>query len=449
MASVGTAARTATTLSAPTAVGDSVIKVASVTNMVAGEPVLLDTGANTETATIQTVGTAGATGTGVTLTAPLTLAHASGAAARDIGTGVTFTAPLAAAHASGSAARDLGLGITLTAPISKAHATNAATRDAGTGLVLTAPLTKAHPTGETAITPGTGIELNAPLTLAHAAGDATASTGITVTPALTSDHATGDAVTEPGLVEPAIDTPLPAYYGYKMTSLMTKPGSKITDLGKPVDRVYAFSSYLNGTESIELINTSDTTWKTVSLGTGSASGNTWQTSGYSLEHPAITQGTTTAGALASGITLEPESITVVSGAAATEPTVGVGPSSTVGGTVPATLSLSLGAPASFGAFTPGVAKDYTASTTANVISTAGDATLSVADPSATATGHLVNGAFSLPSALGGLGVIKTWSAPVSNDPVTIAFTQHIGATDALRTGAYSKTLTFTLSTTNP
>ena len=39
-----------------------------------------------------------------------------------------------------------------------------------------------------------------------------------------------------------------------------------------------------------------------------------------------------------------------------------------GGTVPATLSLTLGTPASFGAFTPGVAKDYTASTTANVIS---------------------------------------------------------------------------------
>src|SRR3954470_12555759 len=71
----------------------------------------------------------------------------------------------------------------------------------------------------------------------------------------------------------------------------------------------------------------------------------------------------------------------------------------VGGSVPATLALTLGTPASFGAFTPGVAKDYTASTTANVISTAGDATLSVADPSSTATGHLVNGTFSLPSAL--------------------------------------------------
>ena len=47
--------------------------------------------------------------------------------------------------------------------------------------------------------------------------------------------------------------------------------------------------------------------------------------------------------------------------------------------MPATLSLTLGAPASFGAFTPGVAKDYTASTTANVISTAGDAALTVVE----------------------------------------------------------------------
>ncbi len=39
------------------------------------------------------------------------------------------------------------------------------------------------------------------------------------------------------------------------------------------------------------------------------------------------------------------------------------------------------------------------STTANVISTAGDAALSVADPAPTNTGHLVNGTFSLPSAL--------------------------------------------------
>jgi hypothetical protein len=45
--------------------------------------------------------------------------------------------------------------------------------------------------------------------------------------------------------------------------------------------------------------------------------------------------------------------------------------------------------------------------------------------------------------------LLTYTGPVSNDPVAVAFRQAIGANDALRTGTYSKTLTFTLSTTNP
>src|SRR4051812_3831316 len=113
----------------------------------------------------------------------------------------------------------------------------------------------------------------------------------------------------------------------------------------------------------------------------------------------------------------------------------------VGGQVPATLSLTLGANASFGAFTPGIAKDYTASTTATVVSTAGDAALSVAP----APAFLANGTFTLPSPLEVSFSKATWTGPVSNDPVTVAFKQHVGATDALRTGAYSKSLTFTLS----
>src|SRR4051812_27576059 len=70
-----------------------------------------------------------------------------------------------------------------------------------------------------------------------------------------------------------------------------------------------------------------------------------------------------------------------------------------GGSVPATLALTLGALAAFPSFTPGVARDYDAAMAANVISTAGSAALSIADPSATATGRLVNGAFSLPTVL--------------------------------------------------
>ena len=71
----------------------------------------------------------------------------------------------------------------------------------------------------------------------------------------------------------------------------------------------------------------------------------------------------------------------------------------VGGTVPATLSLTLGPAAQFAPFTPGVGQTYETSTTANVISTAGDALLSVADPSSQNTGHLVNGSFFLPQPL--------------------------------------------------
>ena len=70
-----------------------------------------------------------------------------------------------------------------------------------------------------------------------------------------------------------------------------------------------------------------------------------------------------------------------------------------------------------------MAREYTASTTATVISTAGDATLTVADPSPTNTGHLVNGAFALPQSLQGLGVVKTWSAPTSNEAVPVEFKQ--------------------------
>ena len=142
---------------------------------------------------------------------------------------------------------------------------------------------------------------------------------------------------------------------------------------------------------------------------------------------------------------------------------------TVAGSVPATLSLSLGTSAAFQPFVPGVGATYESSTTANVISTAGDALLSVADPSSTATGHLVNGTFSLPqplqararnaantgTAYNNVGSsasplnLLAYNGPVSNDTVTLGFSQLINSVDALRTGTYSKTLTFTLSTTTP
>jgi PKD domain len=68
-----------TTTDAPTAVGDTIVKVDSVTNLAVGNPIFIDTGDNIEYDTIQSIGTAGATGTGVTLAAPLHVAHAAGA----------------------------------------------------------------------------------------------------------------------------------------------------------------------------------------------------------------------------------------------------------------------------------------------------------------------------------------------------------------------------------
>jgi hypothetical protein len=140
----------------------------------------------------------------------------------------------------------------------------------------------------------------------------------------------------------------------------------------------------------------------------------------------------------------------------------------VGGDAPATLQLSLGAAPTFSPFIPGMTQSYTTSTTATVVSTALDATLSVADPSSQNTGHLVNGTYFLPAALevgaahsgaqvestapvGGSAnptSILTWGGPAS-EVITLMFRQNIAVTDALRTGAYAKTLTFTLSTTNP
>jgi len=140
----------------------------------------------------------------------------------------------------------------------------------------------------------------------------------------------------------------------------------------------------------------------------------------------------------------------------------------VGGSVPATLSLNLAAPAVLGPFLPGVGKEYTATSKATVISTAGDAALSVVDSSTTAPGKLVNGTFSLNqplkaqasspatgpagafAALSGTPLtLASWTGPVANDEVTIGYSQTILASEPLRTGSYSKTLTYTLSTTNP
>ncbi|MDA0139368.1 family 16 glycoside hydrolase [Solirubrobacter deserti] len=132
------------------------------------------------------------------------------------------------------------------------------------------------------------------------------------------------------------------------------------------------------------------------------------------------------------------------------------------GAVPPTLSVSLATVSPLGTFIPGVGADYTARTDATVTSTAGQAALTVVDPSTAAPGKLVNGNHVLAQplqvragadAFAPLGASPTaltaFDAPVSGATVPVEFKQSIGANDGLRTGQYSKTLTFTLSTTTP
>jgi glycerophosphoryl diester phosphodiesterase len=129
--------------------------------------------------------------------------------------------------------------------------------------------------------------------------------------------------------------------------------------------------------------------------------------------------------------------------------------STVGGVVAGTLSLTLGANPTFGVFQPATEREYTAATTARVISSGIDTTLSVTG------GKLTNGEHALAQPLGvradanpfvpltGTVALKRWEQPVVTDDVPLGFRQQIGANEGLRTGAYTTTLTFTLSTTAP
>jgi hypothetical protein len=83
--------------------------------------------------------------------------------------------------------------------------------------------------------------------------------------------------------------------------------------------------------------------------------------------------------------------------------------------------------------------------------------------------HMVNGAYSLQSALqadatdsanptatfANIGIVGmpstllTENSAVANDPITVNFKQSISATEPLRTGTYAETVLLTLSEVNP
>jgi hypothetical protein len=134
----------------------------------------------------------------------------------------------------------------------------------------------------------------------------------------------------------------------------------------------------------------------------------------------------------------------------------------------ADLSLSVLPAAPLGPFLPGVAADYTTSAVATVTTPTPNATLTIVDASGVGVpGELYNqtGAVSLDAPLQASGsssapgatgnpfgpigptqlTLVTYSPPVTGDPVTIDLMQPIGASEALRSGTYSKTVTLTLT----
>ena len=85
--------------------------------MTVGDTLTVGTGARKELVTVTSVGTAGASGTGVNLAAPLRFDHMSGVDVSDVGTGISFSPATKFPHVSGDAVQALGSGITLDRPL--------------------------------------------------------------------------------------------------------------------------------------------------------------------------------------------------------------------------------------------------------------------------------------------------------------------------------------------
>jgi hypothetical protein len=147
--------QTATTLPGGSLDGANNIKVASVADFVAGQTIIIDSGANRETAVIATVGTAGGSVVGTATEAGATVVPLANAAGFSTGQTITIdsgtnleTAVVASGGGRGGRGGRGGAGgasITVAAPLTIAHRADA--QVSGSGLTLTAALTRAHDRG--------------------------------------------------------------------------------------------------------------------------------------------------------------------------------------------------------------------------------------------------------------------------------------------------------------
>jgi hypothetical protein len=144
--------QTATTMAAAAAAGATTIKVASVADFMAGQPLTIGRGASLETATIATVGTAGATTASAAAAAGATVIPVSSPFGFAPNQAITIdagenqeTAVVASFGRGGRGRGGAGPSLTLAAPLTRSHAAGA--QISGTGITLTAPLTRAHESG--------------------------------------------------------------------------------------------------------------------------------------------------------------------------------------------------------------------------------------------------------------------------------------------------------------
>jgi hypothetical protein len=145
----------ATTLPLASAVGANNIKVASTADFAPGETIFIDAGPNGETAVIATVGTAGGTTLRAATEVGATVIPVASAFGFSFGQAITVdsdtnreSAVVASISGGGRFGGRGGPGnatITVTAPLTFAHAADAPV--SGTGITLTTALAKAHDRG--------------------------------------------------------------------------------------------------------------------------------------------------------------------------------------------------------------------------------------------------------------------------------------------------------------
>ena len=146
-----------TTTAAASAIGSNNLKVASVTDFAPGQTIVIDTGANQETAIVATVGTQGAATVGTATAVGATVIPIAGAAGfapgqiitidsgANVETAVVVSGGGRGGFGGGRGGPAAGVSITVSAPLGRTHAVGAPI--AGTGITIMGALTKTHESG--------------------------------------------------------------------------------------------------------------------------------------------------------------------------------------------------------------------------------------------------------------------------------------------------------------